>query len=97
MLCAPPESITSASPRRMISVASPIAWLEAAQAVRQFKIRPLGVEQAGQVAGRHVRLLLELLLRVEPLEPALGELFQIELAVAARAWAIMFMKIAKSC
>ena len=40
MLCAPPDSITSASPRRMISVASPIAWLDAAQAVRQFRFGP---------------------------------------------------------
>ena len=27
MLCVPPEIMASASPRRMISVASPIAWL----------------------------------------------------------------------
>ena len=40
MLWAPPESMMSASPRRMISVASPIAWLEAAQAVRQFRLGP---------------------------------------------------------
>ena len=47
------------------------------------QVGALGVEQAGQVAGRHVRLLLELLLRVEPFEAALGELFQIQFAVAA--------------
>ena len=40
MLWAPPESITSASPRRMISVASPTAWLLAAQAVRQLVLGP---------------------------------------------------------
>ena len=40
MLWVPPESITSASPRRTISVASPIAWLEAAQAVRQLRFGP---------------------------------------------------------
>ena len=40
MLCVPPESMTSASPRRMISVASPMAWLLAAQAVRQLRFGP---------------------------------------------------------
>ena len=40
MLWVPPESITSASPRRMISVASPMAWLLAAQAVRQLTLGP---------------------------------------------------------
>ena len=40
MLCVPPEIIASASPRRMISVASPMAWLLAAQAVRQFTFGP---------------------------------------------------------
>ena len=40
MLCVPPESMTSASPRRMISAASPIAWLLAAQAVRQLRFGP---------------------------------------------------------
>ena len=36
----PPEIMTSASPRRMISVASPTAWLLAAQAVRQLMFGP---------------------------------------------------------
>jgi len=40
MLCVPPESMASASPRRMISTASPIAWLLAAQAVRQLAFGP---------------------------------------------------------
>jgi hypothetical protein len=40
MLCVPPERITSASPRRMISVASPIACELAAQAVRQLAFGP---------------------------------------------------------
>ena len=40
MVCVPPASITSASPRRMISTASPIAWLLAAQAVRQLMFGP---------------------------------------------------------
>ncbi len=36
MLWAPPASITSASSWRIISAASPTAWLLAAQAVRQL-------------------------------------------------------------
>src|SRR5262249_30225406 len=40
MLWVPPESITSASPRRMISTASPIACELAAQAVRQLALGP---------------------------------------------------------
>ena len=36
MLCEPPASIRSASPWRINSVASPMAWLLAAQAVRQL-------------------------------------------------------------
>ena len=40
MVCVPPASITSASPRRMISAASPMAWLLAAQAVRQLMFGP---------------------------------------------------------
>ena len=40
MVCVPPASITSASPRRMISTASPTAWLLAAQAVRQLTFGP---------------------------------------------------------
>ena len=72
MLWAPPESITSASPRRMISVASPMAWLLAAQAVRQLTFGPWALNMRRQVAGRHVRLLLELELRIEPLEALRG-------------------------
>jgi hypothetical protein len=45
------------------------------------QVRALGVEQAGEVASRHVRFLFEFDLRVEPFEPALGELFEIEFAV----------------
>ncbi len=37
---APPEIMMSASPRRMNSVASPMAWVEAAQAVRQLREGP---------------------------------------------------------
>ena len=40
IVCAPPPIITSASPRRRISVASPIACVMAAQAVRQFSAGP---------------------------------------------------------
>ena len=40
MLCVPPESITSASPRRINSRASPMAWLLAAHAVRQLALGP---------------------------------------------------------
>ena len=40
MECAPPPIITSASPRRRISAASPIACVLAAQAVRQFIAGP---------------------------------------------------------
>ena len=81
MLWAPPESMTSASPRRMISVASPTAWLLAAQAVRQLKFGPSAPNMRGHVGGRHVRLLFELELRVEPLEAFLDERGQVELAV----------------
>ena len=45
MVCVPPESIRSASPRRMISTASPIAWLLAAQAVRQLMFGPWALKR----------------------------------------------------
>ena len=48
MLCVPPESITSASPRRTISAASPMAWLDAAHAVRQLRLGPC----ASNIAAR---------------------------------------------
>ena len=41
-------------------------------------VRPLGVEEAGQVAGRHVRLLLQLGDRVQRFQALLGELGQVE-------------------
>jgi hypothetical protein len=40
MECAPPASMRSASPRRMISKASPIACVLAAQAVMQLNAGP---------------------------------------------------------
>ncbi len=40
MLWTPPASITSASPSRINSAASPIAWALAAQAVRQDTFGP---------------------------------------------------------
>ena len=45
IVCVPPESITSASPRRMISTASPTAWLLAAQAVRQLTFGPWALKR----------------------------------------------------
>ena len=47
-------------------------------------VRPLGVEQAGQVAGRHVRLLLQLGDRVEDFQALAGELGQVELSPPPR-------------
>ena len=47
-------------------------------------VRALGVELRGQVGDRHVRLLLEFQLRVEPLEPFSNERGQVELAVLQR-------------
>ena len=72
MLCVPPESITSASPRRMISNASPIACELAAQAVRQFAFGPRAPKSAGEVAGGRARLLLGLVDRVELLDAQRG-------------------------
>ena len=69
----------------MISVASPIAWLDAAHAVRQFRFGPsLRVEQAGQVSGRHVRFLLHLELGIELFQPAAREFGDVEGAVLLR-------------
>jgi len=39
---APPANMTSASPRRISSVASPTAWLLAAHADQAIQIRALG-------------------------------------------------------
>ena len=69
---APPPIITSASPRRRISVASPIAWVLAAQAVRQLKFGPRR-QQAWPMGDRHVRLLLELEEGVEGRHAVLDE------------------------
>ena len=45
------------------------------------EVRAFGAEMRGHVGGRHVRFLLELELRVEPLEAFLDERGQVELAV----------------
>ena len=47
-------------------------------------VRALGVELRRQIRGRHVRLLLELELRIEPLKPFADERAQVELAVLQR-------------
>src|SRR5262249_18990028 len=73
MLWAPPESIRSASPWRISSVASPTAWLLAAQAVRRVKLGPRRAKVAARGGGRVVRLLLGLAAGVEALQPAAGE------------------------
>ena len=67
MLCAPPPIMTSASPRRRISVASPIACVLAAQAVRQFIAGPRGAGEKCQMRQRHVRLLLQFAHDIHPL------------------------------
>ena len=51
MLCVPPASMRSASPWRIISVASPTAWLLAAQAVRQLKFGPSSSKWAARWPG----------------------------------------------
>ena len=48
MLWTPPASITSASPRRISSAASPIAWALAAQAVRHDWFGPLAPKTAAR-------------------------------------------------
>ena len=48
------------------------------------EVRAFGAEMRGHVGGRHVRFLLELELRVEPLEAFLDERGQVELAVLER-------------
>ena len=65
MLCVPPASITSASPRRIISAASPIAWELAAQAVRHDRFGPLAPKTAARCPAGRPRLLLGLAERVE--------------------------------
>ena len=65
MLWTPPASITSASPRRISSAASPIAWALAEQAVRHERFGPLRPEGGREVPGRRPRLLLGLEERVE--------------------------------
>ena len=72
IVCVPPESITSASPRRMISIASPIAWLLAAQAVRQLTLGPWALNRLARWRGRHVRLLLQFGDGVERLQALLA-------------------------
>ena len=57
-------------------------------------VRPLGVEHAGQVAGRHVGLLLQLDRRVQPFQAGLGEQRQVELA-AGQALVIIRAKQSK--
>ena len=85
MLCVPPESITSASPRRMISTASPIAWLLAAQAVRQLGFGPWASNRLARCAGRHVRLLLQFAERMQDFQAGLVNCEQVELPAVQSA------------
>ena len=50
----PPANITSASPRLMISKASPMPLVLAAQAVQTVDERPFGAERERDLGGRHV-------------------------------------------
>ena len=97
MLWAPPESMTSASPRRMISVASPIGLAAGGAGGEAVEVRALGVEVRGEVGGRHVRLLLELELRIEPLEAFVDERGRGRDSPFLRAATIMWLKLWKSC
>ena len=81
MLCAPPESMTSASPRRMISVASPTAWLLAAQAVRQLKFGPSAPNCVATYAAGMLGSCSSSSCGSSRLQPFLDERAQVELAV----------------
>ena len=48
-------------------------------------VRPLGVEEAGQVAGRHVRLLLQFGDRVEQFQALAGEAADVQRVAAVQA------------
>ena len=73
MLCVPPESITSASPRR-IDLGRLADRLRAGGAGGQaVGVRPPGAEEAGEVAGGRARLLLGLADRVQLLDAPAGE------------------------
>ena len=80
MLCVPPESITSASPRRMISVRLADRLRAGGAGGQAVGVRPPGAEEAGEVAGGRARLLLGLVDRVELLQPLAGELGRVDLA-----------------
>ncbi len=80
MLCVPPESITSASPRRMISTASPIALCCRRAGRQAVGVGTLSAEQSSQMPGGHVGFLLQFDRRVQPLHAGLGEACQIEIA-----------------
>ncbi len=68
MLWAPPEIITSASPRRICRAASPMACVLAAQAVSTLKAGPRTPNSAARWATSHVGFLLHLAVQVHPLE-----------------------------
>ncbi len=68
MLCVPPESITSASPRRIISVGFADRLRAGRAGGEAVGVRPLGAEDAGQVRRRGPRLLLGLADRVQLLD-----------------------------
>ena len=90
MLWVPPASITSASPRRIISVASPTAWLLAAQAVRAIHVRALGVEHRRQMSRWHIGFLLEFLRRDQAvLDPLAAMNFDASNSPSAIALAII--------
>ena len=73
MLWTPPASMTSASPSRISSAASPIAWALAAHSRQARRVRAARAEGRGDVPGRRPRLLLRLLERVQHPHPLAQE------------------------
>ena len=66
---APPARITSASPRRSISAATPIACAPVAQAETTAKFGPRRLQVGGDVAGRRVDQEVRQEVRREPVRP----------------------------
>ena len=84
MLCAPPESITSA-----LAAADDLGRFAdrlAAGGTRgqAIEIRTLSVVHAGDVAGGHVRFLFQLEQRIERVETDAGELRHVETVFGQR-------------
>ncbi len=97
MLCVPPESITSASPRRMISVASPIAWLLAAQAVRQLAFGPWALNMPARWPAGMFGSCSSSAIGLQRFQAGLGELGHVELVGRRARRPSSCVKQSKSC